>query len=475
MPSPRTFPTTPQPVNQDLVLPESFPELPPAIMRRFGAEAEQYSLASRQWWSRTRRALAEQRTDLAAPLNRAVDDLRNVRSEYVAADATLAASFDEKIEVVTSATEALAERTTNLEASVDAPGTGMLARINIIETTYATQAFAEAKKTEAITASNGFSTAAVGTESIARSTADGHLSGKYTLSVAAGNVATGMNISSATGPGTHISEIVFQSDKVFFQTASSGVGGDRIRLLELAAANIVFGTDIASNNYNPGVAGWKLSRAGVLDAYAGIFRGTVDVGSGDSRFVVNTAAMTYGSRFKIFSPSGNLDLRAGRDAAGAYAIGITSSTDDDTRLRFYSNAPGLPFVMDVTKDYFALNGLSGSPALAGLHFSTATNTLKVFAGVEAGYLKAVGGVEIGGGSSFPLRTTSGRLYMAPAGANRWFFSDSGNLVSMGGAITKETNDGYTVRLSDGFAGIEFKASGGALYARINGGPDILLG
>jgi hypothetical protein len=41
----------------------------------------------------------------------------------------------------------------------------------------------------------------------------GNLSGKYTLTVTAGDVVTGMNITSSTGPGTNISEVAFQADK----------------------------------------------------------------------------------------------------------------------------------------------------------------------------------------------------------------------------------------------------------------------
>lgn len=108
-------------------------------------------------------------------------------------------------------------------------------------TAYATKTYAEAKKTEAITAASADAAAKVLVESSARSSADsanassistvsasvgslsstvttnasasvtrdGYLSGKYSLKVAAGNVVTGMNISSTSGGGTDVSEIAF--------------------------------------------------------------------------------------------------------------------------------------------------------------------------------------------------------------------------------------------------------------------------
>ncbi len=60
---------------------------------------------------------------------------------------------------------------------------------------------------------DGVLAAAVSTEATARATADGFLEGKYTLTVVAGNVVTGMNITSSSGGGTNVSSVIFQADK----------------------------------------------------------------------------------------------------------------------------------------------------------------------------------------------------------------------------------------------------------------------
>lgn len=65
--------------------------------------------------------------------------------------------------------------------------------------------------------------AAVATESTARATADGNLSGKYSLKVIAGNIVTGMNISSSTGGGTDVSDITFQGANFKIHNGSTGV------------------------------------------------------------------------------------------------------------------------------------------------------------------------------------------------------------------------------------------------------------
>lgn len=65
--------------------------------------------------------------------------------------------------------------------------------------------------------------AAVITEQSARITADGHLSAKYTLSVIAGNIVTGMNITSSTDGGTDVSSIIFQAANFQIYNGSAGV------------------------------------------------------------------------------------------------------------------------------------------------------------------------------------------------------------------------------------------------------------
>jgi hypothetical protein len=73
------------------------------------------------------------------------------------------------------------------------------------------------------------------TEATTRATADGYLSGHYTLTVAAGNAVSGMRITSASGPGETISEVRFLADKFQIYNGSTGlapftVAGGKVRI-----------------------------------------------------------------------------------------------------------------------------------------------------------------------------------------------------------------------------------------------------
>jgi hypothetical protein len=162
-----------------------------------------------------------------------------------------------------TADTSLASRASALESTVNTAGTGLTARIGVIETTYATKDYATAKKEEAISAAvasansytagqisslssvyatptqvtstvnsiisasvgstSGTIGAAIETERQARATADGNLSGKYTLKVTAGNVVTGMNITSSTGTGSDVSSITFLASEFKIYNSATGI------------------------------------------------------------------------------------------------------------------------------------------------------------------------------------------------------------------------------------------------------------
>ena len=142
-----------------------------------------------------------------------VDANTGISALSTALDAVTAAVSNHG-EAITS----LGTRTTALESTVNTAGTGLSARVGTIESTYATktgaQGYAAAAKSEAVSASTAAATAAVGAEATARAQADGYLSGKYVLAVTAGNVVTGMQITSSSADnGGTVSEIAFQADR----------------------------------------------------------------------------------------------------------------------------------------------------------------------------------------------------------------------------------------------------------------------
>lgn len=202
------------------------------------------------------------------------------------------ASYEETIRVLVDSVHAEAVKTETLRARF----AGNEARIGIVESTYATQTFAEAKKTEAITASAADATAkvlvestarasadgalassistvsatvsglsaSVTAEATARATADGFLSGKYSLKVIAGNVVTGMNITSSTGAGSDVSEVTFQASSFKINTTTSNVAPFTVSGSTVYMANAVVSGEL---DIGTGYSRTRIDNAGTVLAY----------------------------------------------------------------------------------------------------------------------------------------------------------------------------------------------------------------
>ena len=177
-------------------------------------------------------------------------------------------STDGKISALSSvyATPTFVEtkKTEAITAAVSSANSSTDGKISALSSVYATPTFVETKKTEAITAavssansstdgkisalSSVYATpsqvtstvnnlisasvtsptagtigAAIETERQARASADGNLSGKYTLKVTAGNVVTGMNITSSTGTGSDVSSVTFLASEFKIYNSATGI------------------------------------------------------------------------------------------------------------------------------------------------------------------------------------------------------------------------------------------------------------
>ena len=249
MPEIRKSATVPQPVNQELLLPTEFPEMPKVMIERFGSEAQEYQDDLQLFWTRTRRVLNDLNFNVAAPVNEMKEN---------------GATKNHLVQVVAQG-----------EASVKA-------------------------------------------ESEARKYADGKLSGKYTLTATAGHVVTGMNITSSTDNGEDISEIVFQADRLKVQSSTLPT---RITMMDIKTNGIVFGTDIASDNFVSGIggAGWRLTRdTGILECHDGLFRGAVFADTGlIGGFVISGNRMQsvslgpYAGKFVVMDPDPSIGFVVG--------------------------------------------------------------------------------------------------------------------------------------------------------------------
>lgn len=117
---------------------------------------------------------------------------------------------------ITTVAANLATETTNRIAAVTSEQTARITADGILASDITTVA-------AAVVTEEGVRAAAVTAEATARATADGFLEGKYTLTVIAGDVVTGMNITSSSGAGTDISSVIFRATDFKIYNSVSGV------------------------------------------------------------------------------------------------------------------------------------------------------------------------------------------------------------------------------------------------------------
>jgi hypothetical protein len=289
---------------------------------------------------------------------------------------------------------------------------------------------------------DGVLAAAVSTEASARATADGFLQGKYTLTVVAGNVVTGMNITSSTGSGTNISNVIFQANS--FQIWNSVTGQEVFDLtgtqLSISANVIIDGSLLVTGT----VVASKLSVAqlsaitadlGIVTAGSVTALATIDVGTGPDRIHIDTTGLTGGYGSNITARVTN-DIYTGSLFTGASlicSVGVHPAV----------------IIQGVDAGSITPGAYSGQIYVLGSsgHYTIITNTS----------VSTTGNLSVGG--KFLL---------------------SGDTRITAGNIGKTTADGWTPELytgDDSTAGdkIEFQQSGGQIFARVNGGAPILLG
>lgn len=266
--------------------------------------------------------------------------IRNLADSSVIYQKTTATNW-QATTTITGAASADLTAVHNDIAALDGRVTDLETTVGVINSTYATQAFVETKKTEAIAASATFTSASVLTEATSRAQADGFLSGKYTLQVTAGGVVTGMNITSSTGTGTNISEVSFQADKFTIFNGTSGtsifdLNGSDVRIAGWTIApNTLTGGNLSLNSNGTVTAGlvndvavltsddvtyrfwagnavaasapFSVTKTGVVVATSASISGTI---TASTVIVGHTAQYTDGttSKFQVINTSGQANL-----------------------------------------------------------------------------------------------------------------------------------------------------------------------
>lgn len=229
MPSLNQFPTAPTPAQDFVQLPGEFPEVPEAIVERFGADAQSWNDDLTLWWKQTVNAISDANDSVSSVANNLQTTTDNLLVQQgnltlaITTEKNARITADEALTQYVITVFALASSSTNISAQTTAPVGPALNDLwvdtsNILNPiTYFWNGAAWVPQTTFIMA------AAVSDERTARIGADGNLSSKYTLTVIAGNVVTGMNITSSSGPGTNISSVIFRASDFLIYNGVTGL------------------------------------------------------------------------------------------------------------------------------------------------------------------------------------------------------------------------------------------------------------
>lgn len=217
----------PTPVQDSFPIPPKVPQLPDDVLARFPSLSG-WQEDENSWWSRTQAALQNNNRAVSQTVTKNAQDTRNLTVSFN----NFKVVIEEEIDVIVNEQEAIGRRIVSVSAQV-----GVNQNIKIQTTapvgpavndywinnsdlttpiTYQWDGGAWVEVTDPV------AVAGVADEREARVTADGFLSGKYTLTVIAGNVVTGMNITSSTGAGTDVSSVIFRATD--FQIYNGVVG-----------------------------------------------------------------------------------------------------------------------------------------------------------------------------------------------------------------------------------------------------------
>ncbi len=290
---------------------------------------------------------------------------------------------------------------------------------------------------------------------------------------------------------------------------------------------IVFGgADLQSNTYTPGSVGWLIKANGDVEFGNGVFRGVFTGGAGSSKIAINNAGFTVGNLTgpRTFFPAdgSNFFQYAGFGGASDIVTNVGSYSTGPAMFgaaTFYQSGNSSATVIVDAGDPFSAGGngalysksvirTDGNIYLAGRTQKITSDTWSppLFDGGHTHEFKWDGtfwNVRIDGtttlgpkfGGSFitgfggKLDTVSSRFDLRADGTNsialstsstqRWIVGGTdGHLKALAGYnIQNLDGTAWSVPLVDGSNGnlIQFQASAGQIFGRINGGGAILLG
>lgn len=328
----------------------------------------------------------------------------------------------------------------------------------------------------------------------------------FTLQNVVGGVASIAGVEAVlTGSySQNIGTLKFTNLKLQSDTYSAGSAGWAINTDGSVDFNNITGRGtLQSSTYTPGSAGWQINRNGNAEFNNVVARGSFTGGAGTSVAAIDVNGLTVGdpsaTRINLQANNGSFNLYR-VDGVQTALIGNVSDSDAAHafgRMNLYSGnstpwvvteatRKGLFRLGDGTINMFGDNGSINCDILdvdttsnfdgavvMGDNF-TMNGVSKAF-DITNGTVNGRWGVNNSTNRLTWGTTTNHTIEVYTNNSIRWFFSSDGNFKSNGFDIRKVTSDGWTTPLYDGASSLEFQASAGQIYGRINGGAAILLG
>lgn len=279
-------------------------------------------------------------------------------------------------------------------------------------------------------------------------------------------------------------------------------------------------------NVTAGSATFRVTKGGVMTATGGVFSGAITSTSGaiGGWTIGATTISSVGSlgTVTLDSSSGRIrssnalaiaDLYADDPGTGARAnLILTYNSSDRIQIRGQFAGGSIGLFDSGGSQTITISGAAGSitatsfvgsgaslTAISASNISSGTlDNARLPTGISVSTLGLSGALTMTNSTNQPLDLTDGTVNFrsvvnhGTARANwgtttnhsieiftdsssRFFFGSDGHFKTVGGDFRKVTSDGWTPILYDGANQLEFQASGGAIYGRINGGSAILLG
>lgn len=355
-----------------------FPQFAPLLVEEPGGQ--ETNAAIQQWWNTTKfQLLQQQQTN---------ENQFKITATAIGPTGTLQAQIDEERTVRADADSALATDITTVSAT--------------------------------LTTDIGMVSASVTALATATATSLGFLSGKYTLTVTAGNVVTGMNITSSSGSGTDISSVIFRATDFQIYNGVTGVtmfqvSGSNVNLantLTVSTSGKIFsGVGTYANNNTPfyvdSISDFSLGAGLTWDGVGhvltingtGTFSGAITATSGTiGGWTINSTTLSKNNA--VLDSAGNLLLGTSNDVV------ILSATDAVYRM-WVGNATAGSAAFSVTKtgDIFSNTGMIGGFTISAsdLHQGSGANGIYLVNSAPP-YIRV--GEQSGSGSSSLLQNTA---------------------------------------------------------------------